>query len=889
MIIEFYIKYSTNFGQSLSLKGFSSNQNEEQPLTIELSYLNENYWYGNIELPATCKSVSYHYILHNTDGIDIAEGERNRLIDLTKKEYTVIDTWNHEGTIENVFYTQPFKKVLLPAIGKNKKHKAVKNSNIEFRVKFPLLNANETVCITGSSKALGNWKENAPVLLSNDEIWHHVQVHIIKAEMSVKYKYGIYNNKLKKIIAIESGEDRVLISDQQSQSFTIIHDGFVQITRRWKGAGVAVPVFSLRSKNSFGVGEFTDLKLLIDWAKQTGLKMVQILPVNDTTATHTACDSYPYAAVSAFALHPIYINVAAVAGNEHASVLKALKRKQKQLNDLNVYNYQEVMKFKYSLLKELYDLKKNALKDDADYKAFYTANRSWLQPYAAFCYLRDKNNTADFSTWKTQRQYNEASIIKLTGSSQKYYDDVAIHYFIQYHLHLQLKEAADYAHENNVILKGDVPIGIYRHSVDAWVNPELYNMDQQAGAPPDDFAVKGQNWGFPTYNWEKMAQDGYKWWRRRFEQMSRYFDAFRIDHILGFFRIWSIPTNAVEGILGRFVPAIPIYLNEITERGIQFDHSRYCKPFITDAIITNTFKHNAESAKQQFFYAEEYGIYELKEAFNNQRKVADYFKNHEPENVGLYKEGLLNIIANVIFIKDENNADMFHFRIGVEQTTSFQLLDHNTQLKLKDLYINYFYNRQDEFWKTEALKKLPTLKRSTNMLVCGEDLGMVPGCVPLVMEQTGILSLEIQRMPKGTTDEFSHAEKSPYLSVVTPSTHDMSTIRGWWEEDRNKTQRFYNTILNLPGEAPVYCEPEISQSIIRQHMESPAMWSVFQLQDLLGMNAIIRRDDPNEERINEPSDPKHYWGYRMHINLEDLLKQKEFNNKVKQMVADNGR
>ena len=209
--------------------------------------------------------------------------------------------------------------------------------------------------------------------------------------------------------------------------------------------------------------------------------------------------------------------------------------------------------------------------------------------------------------------------------------------------------------------------------------------------------------------------------------------------------------------------------------------------------------------------------------------------------------------------------------------------------QLKSLYVDFFYQRQDHFWKEEAMWKLPPLKESTNMLICGEDLGMVPGCVPDVMKQLGILSLEIQRMPKDPKREFFHPADAPYLSVITPSTHDMSTIRGWWEEDREKTQRFYNRELGQWGDAPWFCEPWINKAIVIQHLYSPAMWSIFQLQDLLGMSDTIRRENPNDERINIPANPKNYWKYRMHLNLEDLIHEKEFNEEFKGYIHSSGR
>ncbi|MGE5519208.1 MAG: 4-alpha-glucanotransferase, partial [Candidatus Dadabacteria bacterium] len=192
-------------------------------------------------------------------------------------------------------------------------------------------------------------------------------------------------------------------------------------------------------------------------------------------------------------------------------------------------------------------------------------------------------------------------------------------------------------------------------------------------------------------------------------------------------------------------------------------------------------------------------------------------------------------------------------------------------------------------WEKEAMKKLPALKDATNMLICGEDLGMVPHCVPDVMKRLGILSLEIQRMPKNIHLEFFHPKDAPYLSVITPSTHDMSTIRGWWEEDKNRTQLFFNTVLGEQGEAPESCDPWISRAIVLQHLYSPAMLSIFQLQDILAMSKNLRRENTSEERINNPANPNHYWNYRMHLPLEQLLKEEEFNNEIRDYISNSGR
>ena len=617
MKVQFFLRFYTEYGQSLLISG-----NTEELGTDDLSnallmtYLNDEFWVATIELKQKkIGQLRYKYLLKTNDGEIIPEFGNDRTASLAKNgvsELQFIDTWNHAGEFENAFFTTPFQKTLLDGTASGGKARNPKHVTHIFKVKAPLLQKNEVLCLTGIGKALNDWSIEKPLLMNKEDNWWILKTDLSEESFPVAYKYGVYNKKEKKFLRFENGNNRSLYTEPTKKKVTIIHDGFAHLPNNtWKGAGVAIPVFSLRSKNSFGVGEFADLKLLVDWAKTVDLKLIQILPVNDTTATHNWTDSYPYAAISAFALHPIYVNLEEVAGKEHAGKLRALKRKQKQLNDLAELDYEQVMKFKLGMLKELYELSGTECFAGEDYQAFFESNKHWLVPYAAFCYFRDKYETSDFQQWRTNGVYDTRDLEKLSAPGSKTFNEIAFHYFIQYHLHLQLKEAADYAHKKGVVLKGDIPIGIYRYGCDAWMAPELYNMCMQAGAPPDDFAVKGQNWGFPTYNWKRMQQDGFAWWRQRFEQMSNYFDAFRIDHILGFFRIWSIPMQAVDGIMGYFVSAIPVDVKEFGEKGIWFDYYRYCKPFINDEILDHTFGSYADRVRREFIVTNEQGNYEL--------------------------------------------------------------------------------------------------------------------------------------------------------------------------------------------------------------------------------------------------------------------------------------
>ncbi len=864
----------------------------DESKALPMQYFSDQLWKASLNMPDDFDdTIQYSYFISQEGSSNKTfDGDSYRIIhteNYKAKDFLVCDVWNDTSLLGNIFFTSAFSKVLLPSVTKVKKISA-KNFTHEFRVKAPVLKEGESICLAGSVDSLKNWDEEYPIVMMPENNWYVARVLFSKNEWPATYKYGIYNLADKKFVRFEDGENRTLPNAASSSAITILQDNFANIpVSPWKGCGVSIPVFSLRSQKSFGVGEFLDIKLLIDWAGVTGIQLIQLLPVNDTTAHHTWRDSYPYASISAFALHPLYINLNKVARSEDEAIVKPLKKKQKQLNALLEFDYEQVMKFKWNVLRELFEAQKDDFKNDLDFFQFFEMNREWLVTYAAFSYLRDKYKTPDFNLWKSHVKYDEGAVQKFVSPSQAHYDEICFFYFVQYHLHLQLTEVVNYARRKKIVLKGDIPIGIFRYSCDAWENPELYNMNEQAGAPPDDFAVKGQNWGFPTYNWQQMQLGNYRWWRLRFDQMSKYFDAFRIDHILGFFRMWSIPIESVEGIMGKFIPAIPVDVKEFGEKNIYFDYYRFCKPYINDVVLNKIFGDDATHVKKVYLNHSHDGNYYLNENVSTQAKILNELKDTQDNHL---QQGLFDLVSNVILFEEPGSeGHRYHFRIGMDQTLSFQYLDDHLKSQLKNLYVDYFFHRQNDFWKEQGLKKLPQLKRSTRMLVCGEDLGMVPDCVPEVMKELAILGLEIERMPKSSNSRFSHPNDAPYLSIVTPSTHDMSTIRGWWEENRENTQYFYNHMLGHYGLAPYFCEGWIDKEIVLQHLYSPAMLAIFQLQDLLGMDDTIRRQNPNDERINIPSDPNHYWHYRMHLDLEKLIKEKNFNAILKQYIQESGR
>ena len=683
--------------------------------------------------------------------------------------------------------------------------------NVCIRVAAPEVRSTESLAIVGCGAALGKWDK--VVLLSDDAFpWWFITLDINEP---MEYKFVIVDTKTKEIRLWEEGPNHFFAEVPPKSTQIIIADLVPKFpTTPWRGAGVAVPVFSLRSEESFGVGEFNDIKHLVDWAVKAGQNVIQLLPVNDTTMTHTWQDSYPYNAVSSFALHPQFIHLPAAGVRQDA----AYKAKKAELEALPAVDYEAVNGAKMELLHKLYEgAKGKATLQSAEYQAFVEAN-PWLLPYAVFCVLRDLYGTPHFGEWKQLSTYQPK---KVQAFADEHRREVDFYCYVQFLLDRQLKDAVNYAHLRGVALKGDLPIGVSRDSADAWQHPELFHMDSQAGAPPDAFAEDGQNWGFPTYNWEEMAGDGYAWWKARMGKMAEYFDAFRIDHILGFFRIWEIPVPNKSGLMGHFSPALPYSGDELRGMGFQ--------PADGDGV-------------------------------------------------------------DRLFVEDPRKPDYWHPRISGEKTLRIGWLPDSLKQRYRELSTDFFWYRHDDFWREAAMKKLPALLRSTGMLSCGEDLGMIPGCVASVMEDLNILSLEIQRMPKDPKDAFGHPDRYPYWCVCATGTHDTSPLRAWWEEDRALTQRYYNEVLGCEGDAPYFCEPWVADLIVAQHMKSPAMLAILPLQDWLAMDGELRYPgNPADERINVPAIPRYYWRYRMHCTLESLEANDKLNAHIRAQVQAAGR
>ncbi len=891
MKITFNINYRTNWGESLYICGSAAVLGaRDMDNAVRLDLEGSEHWTLNVKLPATIKRLEYFYFVRNDNGSVKKEwGKPHVIFPAGSTDLDVFDRWQDQPW-DKPYYSSAFTDCICHRAGRNDEVRP-KQGMATFSVTAPLVKEDEVVAISGAAEALGRWDPAKAVRMSDAgfPVWTcNVPVGPDLVQGS-EFKFLIMKKTGGAPVCWEGGENRHLTATPGLNASTVFSGmRFINMQAPWRGAGTAVPVFSLRSEADFGVGDFYDLKALVDWAALTGQTFIQILPVNDTTMTGTWTDSYPYNANSTFALHPMFLRISELGTLHDAERQAYFDNLGRELNQLKEIDYERVNNGKNQFTREIFAQEGRKVLASPAFKAFLKKNAYWLTPYAAFCVLRDQNGTADFSKWGEYATYSPERIEKFVAKNLSAIDYV---YYIQFNLDKQMRHVRDYAHSKGIAIKGDIPIGISRTSVDAWKEPRLFNLDCQAGAPPDDFSVLGQNWGFPTYNWEEMNRDGFAWWKARFSKMSEYFDAYRIDHVLGFFRIWQIPMDAVHGLLGYFAPALPFTADELRNNyDFWIDVNLHTTPYIMDHFLGNFFGEYTDEARSRFLEPLGYGRYKLKDEFSTQRKVTEYFAREEKngKNTRLC-DALCGLIDDVLFIPDPEQPGHYHPRISAQFTYIYRSLTDYERWCFDRLYNDFFYHRHNDFWYGKAMWKLPPLIDSTDMLVCAEDLGMIPDCVPAVMSALEVLSLEIQRMPKDPRAQFGNTWSYPYYSVCTTSTHDMAGIRAWWEENREKTQAYYNDVLHEGGEAPYFAEPWVCSKILDLHLKSPSMLCIIPLQDWLSMDGSIRREDPREEQINVPANPRHYWRYRMHLTIEDLLHQDQFNNTLTSMIKGSGR
>lgn len=890
MTVQFNIKYKVMFGEQI----VANIQTEEGELKLPLETTDGERWVCDWCVESPEKSYTYYYSVEREGRAVKTEWLMiKHQLDVNAKKaavYTLYDHW--KAMPEDAFlYSSAFTDCINHQAPQEMKPETG-SKIVRLVVRAPQLRDGERLGVLGADKALGAW-DVQKILPMTQHTYNEWVADIDATHLEgshLEFKFVAFRNAKNELLWETSMNRTVDLPEMKAGELVSyeLDQAFFALYNR-KLAGTQVPVFSLRTRKSAGIGDFGDLKTMIDFVASTGQKVLQLLPINDTTITHTWTDSYPYSCISVFAIHPQYADLHALPELKDAKARAEAEKTRAELNALDKIDYEKVNDFKINYLRQIFNQEGEKMMKTAEYKAFFQASELWLVPYAQYSYLRDKNGTADFNQWPDHQVWDEAERKVLAAPKTAAYKNVAFFYFVQFVLDRQMQEAHEHAKAKGVILKGDIPIGVNRNGCDVWTEPKYFNLNGQAGAPPDDFSANGQNWGFPTYNWFEMLKDGCQWWNRRFKNMARYFDAYRIDHVLGFFRIWEIPVHSVHGLLGQFAPALAMSREEIESYGLHFQEDRFTRPFITDWVLDRVFHERAGEVKEKYLDRLDDERYQMKPEVDTQRKVEALFADVTNEKELWLRDGLYALISDVLFVRDHTNPGVFHPRISAQLDFIYESLYDNDKAAFNRLYNDYFYRRNNQFWYQEAMKKLPKLVRATRMLVCAEDLGMVPDCVPWVMDELKILSLELQSMPKDPSVKFGHLSRNPYRSVCTISSHDMPTLRMWWDENIQRTQEYYNTMLYRQGSAPHPLPGWLASDIISRHLTSPSMLCILSIQDWLATDEALRLPDADAERINIPANPKHYWRYRMHLNIEDLAADKRFVQNITEMISQSGR
>lgn len=890
MTVQFNIEYKAMFGEQIVV----NIQTEEGELKLPLETTDGERWACDWCVESPEKSYTYYYGVEREGRAVKTEWLMiKHQLDVNAKKaavYTLYDHW--KAMPEDAYlYSSAFTDCINHQAPQEMKPETG-SKIVRLIVRAPQLHDGERLGVLGADKALGAW-DVQKILPMTQHTYNEWVADIDAAHLEgshLEFKFVAFRNAKNELLWETSMNRTVDLPEMKAGELVSyeLDQAFFALYNR-KLAGTLVPVFSLRTRKSAGIGDFGDLKTMIDFVASTGQKVLQLLPINDTTITHTWTDSYPYSCISVFAIHPQYANLHALPELKDAKARAEAEKTRAELNALDKIDYEKVNDFKINYLRQIFNQEGEKMMKTAEYKAFFQDTKQWLVPYAQYSYLRDKNGTADFNQWPDHQVWDEAERKALTDPKTAAYKNVAFFYFVQFVLDRQMQEAHEHAKAKGVILKGDIPIGVNRNGCDVWMEPKYFNLNGQAGAPPDDFSANGQNWGFPTYNWFEMLKDGCQWWNRRFQNMARYFDAYRIDHVLGFFRIWEIPVSSVYGLLGQFAPALAMSREEIESYGLHFQEDRFIRPFITDWVLDRVFHERAGEVKEKYLDRLDDERYQMKPEVNTQRKVEALFADATDEKELWLRDGLYALISDVLFVRDHTNPGVFHPRISAQLDFIYESLYDNDKAAFNRLYNDYFYRRNNQFWYQEAMKKLPKLVQATRMLVCAEDLGMVPDCVPWVMDELKILSLELQSMPKDPSVKFGHLSRNSYRSVCTISSHDMPTLRMWWDENVQRTQEYYNTMLYRQGPAPHPLPGWLASDIISRHLTSPSMLCILSIQDWLATDEALRLPDADAERINIPANPKHYWRYRMHLNIEDLAADKRFVQNITEMISQSGR
>lgn len=654
-----------------------------------------------------------------------------------------------------------------------------------------------------------------------------------------------------------------------------------------KLTGISVPLGALYTNESFAIGEYPALKKLIPFCKETGIKIIQLLPVNDT-----GTQSSPYSGLSAFALHPIYIQISALEEFEVASKNKEFAAFYESfLNAFTSekrYNYEKIANAKDELLRKIFEaaeVLKN--KDTCKKLDSWIKENEWIKNYAVFKVLKYKFMQRSWKEWP--KEFQNCNINE-RWSNEALRSEHLFYAWVQFRSSEQFLDASNEVKKNDIILKGDMPILMNEDSCDTWAYPEFFNHQLRAGSPVDGENPTGQNWGFPTYNWENLKAKNYSWWKERLLVSSKYYDAYRLDHILGFFRIWAVPERETTALLGHAVPYESISKATLNTAGFNDDRIRWLSlPHIpTSDIEYFTWNHELAHKILSVFATKIDGeeLWRFSKSIQGDKDIL------EKDLSSLCNEELANKIKTRLreFWFDraliEITKDEFVPMWTYKNSTAWKTLSSEEIAALENIFASTDV-KQNEKWGKSANDILSALTSSVKMIPCGEDLGVSLECVSRVMKANKILSLKVIRWcrywekPNQPFVDFNDYDS---LSLATTSVHDSPTIRQWWEEDKNADNEFIK-MGKCENLTPGTFTEKTAETILLNAAKAKSVWCVHPIQDFLYLDKNYWLENAKDERINIPGEVTDFnWTYRLPCKLEDLEKNKIILRKIKSIV-----
>ena len=792
--------------------------------------------------------------------------------------------------LQNLFFKMPFTNVIYrhDYYTESRLIKPVDDeSMIQIRMRVIALQVphNYKVYITGSLPIFNSWNHFEPLEPIGSFYWEF-KINLPKNNPPFDYKYLIKNEDEEPIW--EQRNNRKFSMPLCKTNVVIFYDWLFQNhPQNFKGSGVLVGLFSVHSRSSMNkIGEFPDIKLLVDWAVKANLLMIQLLPIQDTNCFFNKKEENIFRQVSAFAFNPIYLSLKDIHGYE--SVELPYER-----------DLVSVARFKLQQLRIIFDSKvdKNLLKQNKDFIKFVNNNQYWLPSYCLWCAIRDNSihtNSNEHHVWQPIEKYHQPDFLHDSNDDQQSNDSL-FHCWVQFQCHLQLLDASQYAITNRIVLSCTISIGQNPLSSECWAHPELFDKDYTMGTPPNSFSFHGDNWYYPAWKWSAMQKNDFEWIRLQIFHKEMYFQSSTFDHPLSLFRSWLIPSDTDNPLFGHFVPSNPINSQDLYNLNIT-DLQRFYRPIFPFSDIQSL--SISESTKQMILNqlsVKEGDIWRFNPNLKTDRSIMSFFHElkqncslEEKLQLALAKKIILSSYESVCLIQDKDNPNLFYPRCAMTDSLVFKMLPEREAQILYKLFVDFYYRTNIAIWQENGHQKLCVFANSP-MQFFGYDIGISLSDEEKILHRFGICSYHSHRIPREPTQRFDQACSFPYLSVCLPSTQDMPHLSIWWQNEQADVQQFHHQVLKMDGTIPLSLSPNIASAIIKMHLDSNSMWCLFLLEDLFSISDEFRDiQEANHWLIEETSSSK--CNYRMGISLEKLITHhEEWTNTISNLVESSKR